>query len=110
MLDWARIAELREEVGEEDFAEVANLFLEEVEETLASLDPQASADTVERDMHALKGACLNLGFSDLSAAAQSGETAARGGDTGGVDPAALRALFDGARAGFLDGARTQGWM
>ena len=32
MIDWKRVRELRDEIGEEDFSEVVDLFLEEVEE------------------------------------------------------------------------------
>ena len=37
MIDWARVSELRDEVGAEDFDEVVELFLEEVEEAIAAL-------------------------------------------------------------------------
>ena len=35
MIDWERVAELKDEVGDDDFAEIADLFLAEVEEQLA---------------------------------------------------------------------------
>ena len=38
MIDWDRVSELREEIGAEDYEEVAELFLMEVEDTLAQLD------------------------------------------------------------------------
>ena len=37
MIDWKRVSELREEVGEENFDEVIDLFLFEVEDELARL-------------------------------------------------------------------------
>ena len=37
MIDWARVSELRDEVGAEDFDEVVELFLEEVDEAIAAL-------------------------------------------------------------------------
>ena len=37
MIEWDRVAELRDEVGAEDFAEVVELFLDEVEATLARI-------------------------------------------------------------------------
>ena len=37
MIDWARVSELRHEVGAEDFDEVVELFLEEVDEAIAAL-------------------------------------------------------------------------
>ena len=36
MIDWARVSELRDEVGEGDFDEVVELFLEEVDEAIAA--------------------------------------------------------------------------
>lgn len=34
MIDWNRAAELREEVGAEDFSEVVDLFLEECDDAI----------------------------------------------------------------------------
>ena len=39
MIDWARVSELRDEVGPEDFEEVLHLFLEEVEDVVLCMDP-----------------------------------------------------------------------
>ena len=37
MIDWACVSELRDEVGVEDFDEVVELFLEEVDEAIVAL-------------------------------------------------------------------------
>ena len=37
MIDWARVSELRDEVGAEDFEEVVQLFLAEVEDVARSI-------------------------------------------------------------------------
>ncbi|WP_442970022.1 hypothetical protein [Roseovarius sp. ZX-A-9] len=37
MIDWSRVAELRSEIGAEDFDEVVELFLEEVEAEISVL-------------------------------------------------------------------------
>ena len=37
MIDWASVSELRDEVGAEDFDEVVELFLEEVDEAIIAL-------------------------------------------------------------------------
>lgn len=70
MIDWTRVAELRAEIGAEDFDEVAELFLMEVEDTLSRLS-RASADVTQMQelLHFLKGSALNLGFSDMSTCA-----------------------------------------
>lgn len=64
MIDWNRIAELKEEVGEEVFPEVVALFLEEFEGALGTLSPAAPTTA---EMHFLKGSAATLGF------AQTGE-------------------------------------
>lgn len=79
MIDWDRVNELRDEVGNEDFREVVAMFLEEVEDTMARMITAPDLSTMEEDMHFLKGSALNLGFADFSALSQAGETAAGNG-------------------------------
>ena len=74
LIDWNKVNELRDDVGHEDFDEVVELFLEEVEEMLAHLG--APGRSAEADMHFLKGAALNLGFSNFSDLCRDGEHAA----------------------------------
>ncbi len=69
MIDARRIDELRDEVGNDDLAEVIDLFCEEVEEVLATLDQIA---TVEQ-LHFLKGSALNIGLSEVSALCRAEE-------------------------------------
>ena len=61
MLDTIRIAELKAEVGEDDFAEVVALFCEEVEEVLAELHLVAP-DKILGSIHFLKGSAQNIGL------------------------------------------------
>lgn len=45
MINWDRVAELREEVGVDDFAEIIELFLEEVDAIIELLrDGQGLSD------------------------------------------------------------------
>ena len=37
MIDWDRIGELRAEIGDDDFAEVLDLFFEDVDDAVARL-------------------------------------------------------------------------
>lgn len=85
MIDWSRVRELREEVGEEDFVEVLDLFLEEVEEVLDRLAPGAGAEQMMQDMHFLKGGALSLGFAAFSEMCQAGEKLATAGQTDGIE-------------------------
>ena len=65
MIDWPRVTELREEVGAEDFGEVVEIFLEEVEEVIGKLEG-GDRGQLEQDLHFLKGSALNLGFDEFS--------------------------------------------
>jgi len=81
MIDWIRVADLRSEVGEDDFLEVIELFLEEVEEVTFRLKTAPDPERYEDDLHFLKGSALNLGFRDLGALCQTGEKLAASGQT-----------------------------
>lgn len=100
MIDWTRVARLRDEIGAEDFDEVAELFLMEVEHTLGLLDGAAS-DVVqmEEHLHFLKGSALNLGFAAFSEMCRAGEEAAARGELV-LDLGELVALYDTSRAVF----------
>ena len=99
MIDWDRVKELRAEIGADDFAEVAAMFLEEADEAVARLTPGLTAKAMEADLHFLKGAALNLGFVALSGLCQDGERRAAVGDTG-VDLAAVCATYQASKAAF----------
>lgn len=82
MIEWERVNELRSEIGDDDFAEVVALFLEEADEVILRLSAAAGAKALESDLHFLKGAALNLGFDDFAALCQDGERRAAAGDAG----------------------------
>ncbi|MCL3881622.1 Hpt domain-containing protein [Marivita sp. GX14005] len=91
MIDWTRVAELRSEIGADDFDEVAELFLMEVEDTLSRLDTALHDPPHLRELlHFLKGSALNLGFHEVSEMC-SGEA---------PDIAALKSLYHASRASF----------
>ncbi len=100
MIDWSRVDELRAEIGAEDFAEVVTLFFDEADEVAARL-PATAAAAVEGELHLLKGSALNLGLADLAALCQSGERAARAGQAGTVDLAAVVVCYLASKADFL---------
>lgn len=102
MIDWNRISELRDEVGEEDFDEVIDLFMSEVEDCLDQLTKDAGTQKMEEDMHFLKGSALNLGFRAFADLCQSGESASAQGDLSGIDIAHVRTLFTASKAEFND--------
>lgn len=101
MIDWGRVNELREEVGPEAFAEVVEIFLEEVDENIQRLRAEVVPETFRADMHFLKGSALNLGFADFATLCAEGET---GGEVTARDASFLEALFhcyEESRTAFL---------
>lgn len=101
MIDWPRVIELRDEVGTDGFAEVVDLFLEEVEELSGRLQVAANAERLAADLHFLKGSALNLGFAHLAALCQHGEQAARTGRAQDVDLGQILRAIDQSTALFL---------
>lgn len=100
MIDWDRINELKNEIGEEDFAEVVVLFLAEVEEVIDGFRDALNVTDLENKMHFLKGSALNLGFSDLADLCQDGEAKAKSGQSETVDIAAVISCYDSSKIVF----------
>ncbi|MEX0283822.1 MAG: Hpt domain-containing protein [Paracoccaceae bacterium] len=85
MIDWSRVRELREEIGAEDFEEVVELFLDEVEEVVERLNTTPDLTSLEADLHFLKGSALSFGFVDFSGKCQDGERDSAAGRAGDVN-------------------------
>lgn len=92
MIDWNRVDELRTEVGPEDFIEVVDLFLEEVDEIIDRFRNGAQEENLEETLHFLKGSALNIGFSHLATLCSHAGTA----------PSAIVAAYDAACQEFLE--------
>ncbi len=101
MIDWGKVSELNDEIGAEDFAEVVELFLEEVDSTIAELKAGVPHEKLEETLHFLKGSAMNLGFSDFAALCAKGEQAAGQGDYAAVDPGRLCTCYAESKARFL---------
>lgn len=101
MIDWDRLKELREEVGPEDFDEVVELFLDEVEGVMDRLRESPDLDTLEEDLHFLKGSALSLGFKNFSVLCQTGETNAGQGNADQIDLPEILACYDTSKAMFI---------
>ena len=81
MIDWAHVADLYADFGEEGFSEVLQVFATEVQDGLAQLEAAQTPDEHQNAFHFLKGAALNLGFQQISMFCSMGEIrAARGED------------------------------
>lgn len=101
MIDWARVQELQDEVGVEDFSEVVELFLEEVEEVIARLRDHPNSANLESDFHFLKGSALNLGFRALAEHSATGEKRAAAGGADGRDIDAVVKSYAASKAEFM---------
>lgn len=94
MIHWPRVVELRDEVGPEDFDEVVDLFIEEVQEVIERLQQSVELSELEKDLHFLKGSALSLGFEDFSTLCQDGERKSASGEAALVDVAAIISSFE----------------
>lgn len=108
MIDWERVEELREEVGEDEFEEVVQLFLEEVEDVVQRLRTTPDPASFEEDLHFLKGSALNLGFADFGRLCQEGESRAASGQAKSVDLAPVIDCFARSREAFLSELSARG--
>lgn len=102
MINWERVDELRSEIGEEGFAEVVELFLDEVESTVMQL-PSQPLPALESSLHFLKGSAWNLGFREFGALCQDGERKAAAGRGAEVDCGLISARYFTSRQTFLEG-------
>lgn len=107
MIEWNRLAELRAEIGEDDLADVAALFLEEADEVVARIADGLPDARLETELHFLKGSALNLGLRALSALCQEGEQQAAQGDGANVDLGRIVSIYQASKAAFL-GALARG--
>lgn len=105
MIDWNRVHDLRDEIGDDEFAEVVELFLDEVEIEIAALRGKVPLDTLESRLHFLKGSALNLGFAQFCDMCQAGETTASGGAAEQVDIGNILASYDASKMVFLKGLK-----
>lgn len=103
MIDWDRVMNLREEVGPDDFLEVAEMFLAEVGNVLERLSTGANVATLEDDMHFLKGAALNLGFDEFAQLCKEGELRSAASDFGSVNVDAVITCFNASSDAFVSG-------
>lgn len=101
MVNWDRISELREEVGEDDLSEVLALFCEEVEDVLEQL-PVAEQSSLKGHLHFLKGSALNIGLDDLSGLCQEEEKNLASDPTGSIRTDAIQLAYKAARAELSD--------
>ncbi len=102
MIDWNRVDALRNEVGKEDFEEVVDLFLEEVDETIQKLTQAGNVKQLEAYLHFLKGSSLNLGFANFSTLCRDAEVLVKQDAGAHIDLAAIVDSYTQSRVTFLE--------
>lgn len=102
MIDWTKVEELKNDIGAEDFGEIVEVFLCEVEEELGQL-AQKPLEERESSLHFLKGSALNLGFRDFSSLCHDGEKLSASGAPEGVEIDAIERCYAASKAVFLQG-------
>ncbi len=100
MIHWPRIRQLRDEVGADEFDEVVEIFLDEVQEVIARLHSDTERRELEQNLHFLKGSALSLGFDQFSKLCQDGERNAAAGKGMDVDLPAILAAYDASKTVF----------
>ena len=101
MIDWQRVRDLHDEIGSDGFAEVVDLFLAATGHVVSRLHDNPDQSGLENDLHFLKGGVLNLGFTQVAALCQHGESVAAKGQALDVDIAEIIQAYEIAQASFL---------
>jgi HPt (histidine-containing phosphotransfer) domain-containing protein len=101
MIDWNRVGDLRAEIGDDSFAEVVEIFLEEADEVAGRMPGLATPADQARALHFLKGSALNLGFEDLAHLCQEGER--RAGQGNMVQIPTILESYQASKAAFQTG-------
>jgi HPt (histidine-containing phosphotransfer) domain-containing protein len=100
MIDWARVKQLRDEVGASEFDEVVNIFLDEVQEVIDRLRADTNRVSFDQNLHFLKGSALSLGFQTLAKLCQDGERHSAQGNSKTVDLDSIVQVFEASAAEF----------
>lgn len=103
MINWARVADLKQDLGEENIGEIFDLFLTEVETIIDALRGQDFVQSLQTDMHFLKGSALNLGFDVFGHLCSDAEKAASEGATEKIDISGIVATYDASKEVFKEG-------
>ncbi|MBB3994117.1 HPt (histidine-containing phosphotransfer) domain-containing protein [Sulfitobacter undariae] len=103
MIDWKRIKVLQDEIGKDDFPDIVEIFVEEVDEIIQSIGGAPDLETLGDTLHALKGSALNLGFSAFADLCQQGELRAADGGAQDVSLAPILQCYAQSKDIFLAG-------
>ncbi len=67
MIDWNYVTRMRDEIGEESFAEIVALCVAEAGRSIERLQAGTTQGTIADELHNLRGSVLNAGFIELAA-------------------------------------------
>ena len=106
MINWTQIKQLEEDVGVEDFGDVVELFLAEVDEAVESLPTLDVEDAavIGPALHFLKGSAFNLGFQEFGEYCSQGEAASIKGTSDTVDIEKVASLYQQSKEAFFAAA------
>lgn len=107
MIDWSRARQLYEEVGADDFDEIVDLFMDEVQALIDRLEATSDRSGFAAEMHFLKGSALSLGFSQLAQLCHEGEATANADAADTIDFGQICACFSDSKELFLSDWPTQ---
>lgn len=80
LIDWDRVALLRDDLGADGVELVTAIFTEDAQMLLRQIGRAHSAAAQEADLHRLRGGALNLGCAGLAAACALHERRANAGE------------------------------
>ncbi len=103
MICWDRVNELRDDVGREDFDDVVEIFLEEMDEVMDRLRASPDPLTYETELHFLKGSALNLGFVALSNICGQSEKLANESTWASIDLSVVIVTYEKSKLEFNSG-------
>lgn len=102
-IDWARVQELRSEIGPDCFDEIVTMFLQETDEVICRMRRQPGGRSLDSDLHFLKGSALNLGFADLAQACLNGQRSLSSDASADTVIQSVIDVYHASRAAFLNG-------
>jgi len=100
-IDWDRVQELKDEIGEDDFSDIVEIFLAEVDEKIDGLRNGLDVSELEASLHFLKGSALNLGFEEFSSLCQRGESSASQSDYDSIDLNVILTSYSESKTEFI---------
>lgn len=101
MIDWTRLGELRDSIGEAEFSDVVVMFLDELAEATERLEAGVPPASLAGELNGIVTSALNLGLFELAELAQEGRDLAEVGRGKEVDVVLIRQVFEDSHACFM---------